>query len=164
MSNEEVVVKMADCLLMSGANCNAKSWVEGKTALHYALVTYGGNFRLIRKLIACGADCDALDSDWNTPLHFAARIHTFLYDAEDPFIILMENGANPDIANVKGLTADYIVRYSDGGWPTPARLRALRKYKSKWQRAVFKSEIYFSDGVWSELPRDILLRIVHYVK
>ena len=157
-------MKMADCLLLHGAKSNARSWTEGKTALHYALLTYGGNFRLICKLIAGGADCDALDSDWNTPLHFAARIHTFLYDAEDPFIILMENGANPDIANVKGLTAEYLLRYNDGGWPTPARLRALRKYKSKWQKAVFKSEIYFSRGVWRDLPRDILSRITRFVK
>jgi len=65
---------MAGCLLNNGANCNIKSWKEGKTALHYALLTFSGNINLIHALLSYGGDWQAMDSDWNTPLHLAARV------------------------------------------------------------------------------------------
>lgn len=69
----------------------------GATPLHVSAAK--GYSRVIRLLIQCGADVNAIDKDGWTPLHAAAH-----WEQEEACKILVENGANFDIKTYSGQT------------------------------------------------------------
>jgi hypothetical protein len=90
--------KITRLLLEAGANPNARD-KEGATPLHIA-VQHGNAIEVAIALIEKGADVNAQESNGQTPLHRAAN-----YGHKDACRILVERGANKDIADENGRKA-----------------------------------------------------------
>jgi ankyrin repeat protein len=73
-----------------GPDDHGRPFVRGSTALHYA--ANDGKLRLVRRLIACGADVNASNANWyRSVLAWAAN------NARTEVIrVLLEHGARPD--------------------------------------------------------------------
>eukprot|EP00727_Mastigamoeba_balamuthi_P012622 m51a1_g7983 hypothetical protein (201) ;mRNA; f:71804-72406 len=61
----------AHALLLLGADPNARSVPDGRTALH--LAASSGHARIVADLVACGADPAVLSADGSTAVHAAAQ-------------------------------------------------------------------------------------------
>ena len=85
---------MIEVLLRHGADVNARSLKDGRTALHFA-ASYGCD-ESAQALIAAGADVGATDNYGRTPLH-----HCGFIGAAD---VLVSHGADPLAKDSEGLT------------------------------------------------------------
>ena len=140
-SSPTVVADMVRSLLNNDADVNAKAWTTGYSPLHFAVLGRCDEY-ILNMLLDQGADVNAKDADWNTPLHLAAAI-SVKEDEADPFILLLKRGADPSLANVKGwVIADNEMMTSQ------ARRAALQ---AEWQCAVFDEVSQHADNVWSKL-------------
>ncbi|MDX1569429.1 MAG: ankyrin repeat domain-containing protein [Xanthomonadales bacterium] len=83
-------------LLEAGADPNGYAY-QGR-CLHEAVASLPSP-ELVKRLIRAGANINAGDGDWNTPLNFAARD-----DRMDIARLLLEEGADPNIATERGST------------------------------------------------------------
>jgi len=102
-----------DLLIDKGATLEKEGW----TALHYA--ASGGHNHIVKKLIAAGADIDALSPNGSTALMLAARRGSLT-----PYQTLLMAGADPRPINESNLSAaDYLDKIGES-----ARARALRAY------------------------------------
>src|SRR6185437_9319478 len=89
---------IAELLLSHGARVNDMG-KAGATALPNAAL--GGNAATVRLLLEHGADVNARDREsGETPLYYAANLRRV-----DADVILLQNGAIPDLHNTKGNTA-----------------------------------------------------------
>jgi ankyrin repeat protein len=83
-------------LIDRGTDVNAADAAQRWTALHFA--ARDGNERLVRSLLAAGADVDAVDVFGNTPLWRAVNTGTGLA----PMTELLHHGADPGHENRNG--------------------------------------------------------------
>ncbi len=95
-------------LLGAGADVNAKK-NDGDTAL--MTVARSGAAEAVSLLLKAGADIDAIDNDGRTALMAVALAGSPYDTAEDRkqklecFLLLLDNGANPDLTNPKSTEA-----------------------------------------------------------
>ena len=83
--------------LAAGADSNALNPVTGQRVLH--LATEYASSAVAAELVAAGAMLDARDGDDLSPLHLAA-----VYNREDTLQLLLNKGADPNIATRDGFT------------------------------------------------------------
>ena len=76
------------------------------TALHFA-AGFNSSAEVVRELIVAGADVNALDSDQESPLHYAAEMNP------DIVPVLLESGANVNLLNYNSLSPLYYAAFSD---------------------------------------------------
>ncbi|MBG0792246.1 ankyrin repeat domain-containing protein [Methylocystis sp. H62] len=80
-------------------------WVAGGSALHQGAAT---GIRIVRQLVAMGADVEAVDSSGRTPLHIAAEA-----DAVETVRLLLRQGAAPlRTDHAERLPLDYAGRHT----------------------------------------------------
>lgn len=73
---------------------------NGVTVLHRALHVYSGQrLEMVRRLIAAGADVNAITRDGATPLHWAGR-----FQFDDAVPLLLKAGARIDVRDENGAT------------------------------------------------------------
>jgi len=106
---------LVSALLKAGADPNVKDF-EGKTPLHYAVITARKRFpntAIIIALLKAGANPNLQDNNGNTPLHytFAKNFYLEKFKVKNTKVLL-SNGANPNIKNKKGETpfTDFLSR------------------------------------------------------
>ena len=88
---------VVDYLISCKANIEARTGL-GRRPLHIASIR--GNIKVVKILYDSGADINALDDEFNTPLHHACEFEfSMIVD------FLLERKAKVDIKNYKGLTA-----------------------------------------------------------
>jgi ankyrin repeat protein len=80
-------------LITAGANVNARNHA-GRTALHGTCDAYA-----LRHLLKHGADIDAVDANFNTPLHEACK-----FNRNGAAMVLLAFGAKLSLVNSDGLT------------------------------------------------------------
>ena len=76
------------------------------TALHFA-AGFNSSTEVVIELIVAGADVNALDSDQESPLHYAAEMNP------DIVPVLLESGANVNLLNYNSLSPLYYAAFSD---------------------------------------------------
>lgn len=107
-----------DMLINKGASLDKDGW----TALHYA--ASGGHNHIVEKLLAAGADIDALSPNGSTALMLAARRGSIT-----PYQTLLTAGADPRLINESNLSAaDYLDKIGESD-----RARTLRGYSEGFQ-------------------------------
>jgi uncharacterized protein len=94
-------------LIDRGTDVNAADAAQRWTALHFA--ARDGNERLVRSLLAAGADVEAVDVFGNTPLWRAVR-NTGTGLA--PMTVLLHHGADPGHENHSGISPLDLARES----------------------------------------------------
>ena len=125
---------LVEALLLRGADVDASSADDGRTALHWACAR--GRLMAAALLIQHGASVDAVDKAGRTPMHGAAAIGDGRI-AE----LLLRHGATDDIADASGTTAAQLAsRAADGSAAStlqdhPARLAGLARKASGLYRS-----------------------------
>ena len=76
------------------------------TALHFA-AGFNSSAEVVKELTVAGADVNALDSDQESPLHYAAEMNP------DIVPVLLEAGANVNLLNYNQLSPLYYAVFSD---------------------------------------------------
>ncbi|PNP56937.1 hypothetical protein FNYG_15304 [Fusarium nygamai] len=99
-------IDTAGHLLRNSANVNLKDRF-GRTALHYAVERHGNRRDIIRLLLHSGADVNARDKKFMSPLHIAARY------AEDA----SSDSPDPNVAQLLAAHPNVNVRDSTGYTP-----------------------------------------------
>ena len=110
--------KIALILLKLGANPNTNG-LGDQNSLHFAAKS-GVGHEIMKELIERGADINAVTDDKNeTPLFYATR-----YNDQESIDILLDYGADVNIANIGGWTALYNTTSRPGRKSTVAKLLA----------------------------------------
>lgn len=104
-SESKAVERMVMHLLNYGADAHVRT-TGGNTALH-AAVSNAESARLIKALLDKGLDINATNNKGETPLMVAAgnKNHSL-------YRLLLKHGANPDLRNQRGQTAEEILHYT----------------------------------------------------
>ena len=121
----------ARLMLEHGANVHARSW-KGRTPLHRVLASLDDAydtldifFDTMRCLLAHGADVDALDDDFATPLHLAAY-----FDRTKAAELLLEHGANVHLKDKWGRTPLQVA----SEWNSPEITQLLLEHSQSQQK------------------------------
>ena len=115
-------IEIIKLLLAKGVDINERLYTTDETALHHAI--YYSKKELIEFLILNGADINALNKDFETPL-----MCTIALDKPDIAELLLKNGADPDIKNKDGYTALEIAEQQEK--PDQSLIELLKKYSKQ---------------------------------
>ncbi|XP_023314896.1 ankyrin-1-like [Trichogramma pretiosum] len=107
---------LVELLLKHDANPNHANYVQGMTPLHLICYKYSYNIDLFNMVFELSHDkyqpvqVDAQDTLGNTPLHCAAY-----RCCKNMIELLLRKDANPNLANVEGMTPLHLIRVKNNG-------------------------------------------------
>ena len=92
-------INKLDEFIQQGLDINETTEKEKWNYLHRALITRSAPKEMVKHLISCGVDVNAIDSFGNTPLYYAARLKN-----GEIIKLLLDSKANVNHVNKDGIS------------------------------------------------------------